>query len=103
MFFLLLTYPNRIDHSLISTQLTDKSKVFENVIKRSSTIKISRLASILEMDENRLLQWLFTLPDTYGFTVSDEVIDFDKESIDQHIDDLLTEFSKMEHRHEGKL
>ena len=98
--FMLAMYPNRLKEQRTrvgNKQLKEKSEMFRNLITRTETIEISRLSSILEMDETTLMQWLLTLPANYGFTIKQNIIDFDSQSINDNIDALMNEFMSMEH------
>ena len=45
-------------------------------------MNLSRLADLLEMQENQLLNWLISLPDNYGFVINDDLVEFNSEDID---------------------
>ena len=76
---------------------------FRKLITRSSSLKLSQLSKVLEMEDDDVLLWLIDLPDEMGFTIDEERIIFDTTNINDHIDNLMKEFEKFEQDKFGKL
>ncbi|MHA2253413.1 MAG: hypothetical protein ACXAD7_23855 [Candidatus Kariarchaeaceae archaeon] len=99
---LIVVYPFRVDKKKI-VDLEERTEIFRGLIQRSSKINITQLSKLLVMDETKLLQWLLKLPSEFGFTIDNNIVEFSREDIDTHIDQLLDEFSKMEKTQIGKI
>ncbi|MHA2250481.1 MAG: hypothetical protein ACXAD7_08965 [Candidatus Kariarchaeaceae archaeon] len=74
----------------------------QKIIKRSSKLKVSVLAEMLEMEEKDMLMWLYDLPEEFGFNIADDIIEFDVDNIDTAIDNLLASYETMEKSKRGK-
>jgi hypothetical protein len=84
-------------------ELDEKALIFRGIIQRSPNTNLSELTKILEMNQDMLLKWLYKLPPEFGFTIDKGIIEFDKENLDTHIDQLIDEFKKMEQESIGKV
>ncbi|MCY3414344.1 MAG: hypothetical protein INQ03_22045 [Candidatus Heimdallarchaeota archaeon] len=76
---------------------------FEKIIRRSESLEIEQLAALLEFDENALLLWLINLPDNFGFKIIKNEIQFNQDDIEDHIDDLMDSYYKLEEQRIGKM
>ena len=70
----------------------EQSSLFKRVILRSKSLKFSQLSFLLNIPENDLLKWLIRLPDEYGFVIDKDTIEFNKDLVEKHIDELLKSF-----------
>lgn len=78
--------------SLQKKKKNNQKELFKKAILRSKNLKFSQLSQLLHIPESDLLEWLLDLPEEYGFTIDQDVIEFNKSSVEDHIDELLRSF-----------
>ncbi len=84
-------------------KIFQRQEKFKKIIRRSDSLAISELAQLFDMDRVNLLNWLYDLPEEFGFKIEQDVIKFSIEDIDLHIDALMSSFEKMEDTGSGKI
>ncbi len=78
-------------------------ETFKRVIARTTKLKLDQLGKVLKMHEDELLLWLYELPEDMGFVINDDMIDFDRDKIQDEIDKLIEQYDKFDLTKEGKM
>ncbi|MHA2253402.1 MAG: cell envelope integrity protein TolA [Candidatus Kariarchaeaceae archaeon] len=87
----------------VELKLRERIEIFRKVVKRTAKLKMEQLSTMLQMEENDLLMWLYNLPEEFGFIINEDIVEFDVVDIDASIDALITSFEQMETAKQGKL
>ncbi|MCE7737709.1 MAG: hypothetical protein GPJ54_22650 [Candidatus Heimdallarchaeota archaeon] len=93
---------NSIKHEL-ERQMRVRIEKFRKIVMRSAKLRIEQLASMLRMEQTDLLDWLYDLPEEFGFVINQDIIEFDTVKIGDNIDKLLAGFESDENNKDGKL
>ncbi len=87
----------------IEVEIRDRVEKFRKIVMRSAKLRIEQLASMLRMEQTDLLDWLYDLPEEFGFVINQDIIEFDTAKIGDSIDKLLAGFDSVDRTKDGKI
>ncbi|MCY3413179.1 MAG: hypothetical protein INQ03_16185 [Candidatus Heimdallarchaeota archaeon] len=93
----------RVENNPPSSPHIQDLEQFKKVSSRSKRLQLVQLATLMKKEQTELLEWLYELPEDFGFMINGDQIEFIHEIMDDKIDSLLHQFELAEESKRGKI
>ncbi|MCY3413993.1 MAG: hypothetical protein INQ03_20285 [Candidatus Heimdallarchaeota archaeon] len=84
-------------------QVSINKERFEKIVETYEEIKLAKMADLLNIDERDLELWILDNPSDFGISIKQDLVLFDKNKVEDAIDELFMTIEKAEATKEGKI